>query len=319
MYDAREAAPVATTLRAPAGVVASELVARALAIDPALPLAAGGGALAKEMIRVNHYGPTRRRMWCGAVWRRWGPRWPSRGWVWMWRGRCGPWTPGGGSGFPSPPPPLPVPSLKGRCPFHPAGAAAPDPAIGPRASSSNAGRAGNAWTGAAMCRRQRVGGPPCHAPCMTTDTPMPASLPDGRPIPLMTGDERPMLESWLAFHRATLELKCAGLGDPELRLASAEPSGLTLLGLVQHLAECERNWFQRVAGGLDVPPVYGAGNESGYGLDGARGIGEALHVWRREIARGREVCAGRALDRVVGSWTGQWPGSRSAFGGCSFT
>ncbi|GAA3793264.1 alanine--glyoxylate aminotransferase family protein [Streptomyces coacervatus] len=56
VYEAREAAPVATTLRAPAGVVASELVARALASNPALPLAAGGGALAKEMIRVNHYG-----------------------------------------------------------------------------------------------------------------------------------------------------------------------------------------------------------------------------------------------------------------------
>lgn len=51
-----EAAPVATTLRAPSGVVASELVAAALRSEPALPLAAGGGALAKEMIRVNHYG-----------------------------------------------------------------------------------------------------------------------------------------------------------------------------------------------------------------------------------------------------------------------
>ncbi|MDN3021149.1 aminotransferase class V-fold PLP-dependent enzyme [Streptomyces sp. S.PB5] len=56
VYEARDAAPVATTLRAPAGVVASELVARALASDPVLPLSAGGGALAKEMIRVNHYG-----------------------------------------------------------------------------------------------------------------------------------------------------------------------------------------------------------------------------------------------------------------------
>ncbi|MER8223398.1 aminotransferase class V-fold PLP-dependent enzyme [Streptomyces sp. NPDC094143] len=54
--EARDAAPVATTLRVPAGVVASELVGRALAADPALPIAAGGGALAKEMIRVNHYG-----------------------------------------------------------------------------------------------------------------------------------------------------------------------------------------------------------------------------------------------------------------------
>ncbi|GAA2453826.1 pyridoxal-phosphate-dependent aminotransferase family protein [Streptomyces glaucus] len=57
VHEAREAAPVATTLRAPSGVAASDLVARALAAGPALPLAAGGGALAKEMIRVNHYGP----------------------------------------------------------------------------------------------------------------------------------------------------------------------------------------------------------------------------------------------------------------------
>ncbi|MFJ6661480.1 pyridoxal-phosphate-dependent aminotransferase family protein [Streptomyces sp. NPDC091377] len=56
VHAAADAAPVATTLRAPAGTVASDLVARALAVDPALPLAAGGGPLAKEMIRVNHYG-----------------------------------------------------------------------------------------------------------------------------------------------------------------------------------------------------------------------------------------------------------------------
>ncbi|MFD9004020.1 pyridoxal-phosphate-dependent aminotransferase family protein [Streptomyces sp. NPDC059582] len=56
VHEERDAAPVATTLRTPPAVVASELVARALAADPALPLAAGGGALAKEMIRVNHYG-----------------------------------------------------------------------------------------------------------------------------------------------------------------------------------------------------------------------------------------------------------------------
>ncbi|MFE0250517.1 pyridoxal-phosphate-dependent aminotransferase family protein [Streptomyces sp. NPDC059010] len=56
VYEDREAAPVATTLRAPVGVVASEAVARALEVDPVVPLAAGSGALAKEMIRVNHYG-----------------------------------------------------------------------------------------------------------------------------------------------------------------------------------------------------------------------------------------------------------------------
>ncbi|MGW6457873.1 pyridoxal-phosphate-dependent aminotransferase family protein [Streptomyces sp. NPDC055078] len=56
VYEARDAAPVATTLRAPAGTDAAGLVARALAADPSLPLIAGGGPLSKEMIRVNHYG-----------------------------------------------------------------------------------------------------------------------------------------------------------------------------------------------------------------------------------------------------------------------
>jgi hypothetical protein len=115
---------------------------------------------------------------------------------------------------------------------------------------------------------------------MTTDTPR--TLPDGRAIPLMTGAERPMLESWLAFHRATLAVKCAGLDDTQVRLAAAEPSSLTLLGLVQHLAEVERTWFQRVFG-LDVPTVYDS--EDGYALEPGRGIEEALAVWRREIAR----------------------------------
>ncbi|MFG2747587.1 aminotransferase class V-fold PLP-dependent enzyme [Streptomyces xanthophaeus] len=49
-----EAAPVATTLRV---AEASLVAAKALAADPSVPLAAGGGALAREMLRVNHYGP----------------------------------------------------------------------------------------------------------------------------------------------------------------------------------------------------------------------------------------------------------------------
>ncbi|WP_329458463.1 pyridoxal-phosphate-dependent aminotransferase family protein [Streptomyces sp. NBC_01497] len=56
VHEAVAAAPVATTLRTPAGVDASALVAKALAADPSLPLIAGGGALATRMIRVNHYG-----------------------------------------------------------------------------------------------------------------------------------------------------------------------------------------------------------------------------------------------------------------------
>jgi hypothetical protein len=112
----------------------------------------------------------------------------------------------------------------------------------------------------------------------------------------MTGDERAMLDSWLDFHRATLKLKCADLDDTQVRQASAEPSSLTLLGLVQHLAEVERNWFQRVFAGLDVPPVFE--EPTGYVLDAGRGLGEALTVWQREVARGRELTAGRSLEET---------------------
>ncbi|WP_405738141.1 DinB family protein [Streptomyces sp. NBC_00028] len=128
---------------------------------------------------------------------------------------------------------------------------------------------------------------------MTTDTPH--TLPDGRPVPLLTGPELPMLESWLEFHRATLALKCAGLDDAQARAASVEPSALTLLGLVQHLAEVERNWFQRVIGGLDLPPVFD-GDPSGYVLDPARTLQDALAIWRREVERGRGLYVGWSLD-----------------------
>lgn len=90
--------------------------------------------------------------------------------------------------------------------------------------------------------------------------------PDGRLVPPPHADERAMLESWLEFHRATLPLKCAGLDDQQVRLTSVAPSTMTLLGLVQHLAEVERNWFQRVFAGQDIPPVYEAEKGDGFTL-----------------------------------------------------
>ncbi|MDJ1134266.1 pyridoxal-phosphate-dependent aminotransferase family protein [Streptomyces iconiensis] len=55
-----DAAPVATTLGVSDEVDAREVVAAALAVDAGVPLQAAGGALAKEMLRVNHYGQAAR-------------------------------------------------------------------------------------------------------------------------------------------------------------------------------------------------------------------------------------------------------------------
>ncbi|MEU7303896.1 DinB family protein [Streptomyces sp. NPDC007206] len=71
---------------------------------------------------------------------------------------------------------------------------------------------------------------------------------------------------------------------------------MTLLGLVQHTAEVERTWFQRVFAGQDLPPVFGEGNLDGFALQPERGIDEAMAAWRTEIARGRELIADASLD-----------------------
>jgi uncharacterized damage-inducible protein DinB len=71
-----------------------------------------------------------------------------------------------------------------------------------------------------------------------------------------TGPERALLQGWLDWHRQTLLTKCAGLGAEQLRLASAEPSNLTLLGLVRHMTEVERAWFRTRAAGEPVSELY---------------------------------------------------------------
>jgi hypothetical protein len=75
-----------------------------------------------------------------------------------------------------------------------------------------------------------------------------------RPLPPLHADERATLAGWLDFYRATLAQKCDGLDEEQLRTASAAPSPLTLQGLVQHMAEVERNWFRRVLLGEPAPP-----------------------------------------------------------------
>jgi hypothetical protein len=68
--------------------------------------------------------------------------------------------------------------------------------------------------------------------------------------------EREALQAWLSFHRATLAFKLAGLTADQMKIASSEPSTLTLLGLVRHMAEVERFWFRTRFAGQDVAPLY---------------------------------------------------------------
>ncbi|MFE7776985.1 DinB family protein [Streptomyces sp. NPDC057445] len=113
--------------------------------------------------------------------------------------------------------------------------------------------------------------------------------------------EREMLEGWLDFHRETLALKCAGLDDEQLRRASVPPSGLSLLGLVRHMAEVERNWFRRVLTAEDAPPLYyGKEDPDGeFHMTGEDTWQTAHGAWQAEIARARALAASRSLDDLA--------------------
>ena len=120
---------------------------------------------------------------------------------------------------------------------------------------------------------------------------------DGRArVPQAGAGEREMLRAYLDFHRDTLAAKCAGLSDDDLRRAAVPPSGLSLLGLVRHMAEVERSWFRRVLDGQDAPFLWGDGHEAAHDVTGAAPE-EAFAVWQAEIAIARDIeAAAPSLD-----------------------
>jgi Protein of unknown function (DUF664) len=69
-----------------------------------------------------------------------------------------------------------------------------------------------------------------------------------RTEPPLVAQERAMLDAWLDFHRDTLAVKCDGLTGDQLRERAVPPSSLSLLGLVRHMAEGERQWLKMVFG-----------------------------------------------------------------------
>lgn len=124
-----------------------------------------------------------------------------------------------------------------------------------------------------------------------------------RAMPPLDADERTTLAQWLDFYRATLAGKCAGLNEEQLRTAAVPPSSLTLLGLVQHMAEVERNWFRRVLTGEQAPPIFDPaadpdGVDGGFELRDDIDSATAFDAWQGEISRARANCADRRLDET---------------------
>jgi uncharacterized damage-inducible protein DinB len=77
-------------------------------------------------------------------------------------------------------------------------------------------------------------------------------MPDGS----LTGPDRPLLESYLAWQRSVLLNICAGLSGEQLASRPLPSTGLSLLGLVRHLTKVERTWFRIRAAGEQIEPVF---------------------------------------------------------------
>jgi hypothetical protein len=101
------------------------------------------------------------------------------------------------------------------------------------------------------------------------------------------GDERTTLVETLRSVRITLEMKCAGLDAEAMARRSVEPSTMSLLGIVRHLAEVERVSSREMMAGQDVPRLYTSDTDPDGDFDGAvpdpQVVAEAWAAWRAEV------------------------------------
>jgi uncharacterized damage-inducible protein DinB len=109
---------------------------------------------------------------------------------------------------------------------------------------------------------------------------------DPRQTGPLLGDERTTLLDYLRYQRLTLEVKCQGLDAEQLARRSVEPSTMSLLGLVRHMAEVERGWFRRTLAGEEAPPIYRTDDDPDGEFNGAaadpRLVDEAWQVLHEE-------------------------------------
>lgn len=122
-------------------------------------------------------------------------------------------------------------------------------------------------------------------------------LPDRPAATAREGDERPLLCAMVDYQREVVLRKVGGLGEDDLRTVMT-PSGLTLLGLVKHLAFIERYWFQEVFAGLPVQmPWSDSDPDADWRVEPGESAQEIAALYLAEVERSREIAAEADLDQ----------------------
>jgi hypothetical protein len=135
---------------------------------------------------------------------------------------------------------------------------------------------------------------------MAPNTDIPRDDPD------LQAGELAMLGQYLDFHRATLQMKCAGLTEEQLRRRAVPTSNLTLLGLVRHLTDVEHGWFAEWLDGQPERTRYFTPDDLNGDFDNldSHPVPAVWDAYRTQIAESR---------RILGSFT---DGGEMARGGC---
>ncbi|WP_246081958.1 DUF664 domain-containing protein [Nocardioides litoris] len=118
-----------------------------------------------------------------------------------------------------------------------------------------------------------------------------------------TRGERATVLGYLRAYRMTFEMKLDDLDAGQLTTRSVPPSGLSLLGLLRHLAKVEHTWARRVVeGDRELAMLYRDPDGVDHDIDGAVAddavVAEAWEAWRREVAHAEAAYAEVDLDRL---------------------
>jgi uncharacterized damage-inducible protein DinB len=118
-------------------------------------------------------------------------------------------------------------------------------------------------------------------------------------------DERATLVAFLDYQRAVLGRKAHGLSDGQARRAACPPSDLSIIGLIRHMADVERNWSQRRFAGENRQPLYYGDAHPDGDPDGDfhppadATLAEALSTFWAEVAASDRIYSAASLDDVA--------------------
>jgi uncharacterized damage-inducible protein DinB len=117
-----------------------------------------------------------------------------------------------------------------------------------------------------------------------------------------TADEVTTLHSFLDYYRTILIRKAEGITEEQAR-TRIEPSDMSLLGLIRHMAEVERGWFRRRFAALDAPPLFYDDHDpdGDFHPSDEDTLDEAMSALLAEIEFARSSTSGVSLDTLAAS------------------